>query len=475
MGAVYLAATGKPGTEKLCVVKRLIPGTVSDPDRVARFRREANIVRTLSHGAIAQSIAVDDVDGEPFIVQEFIQGRTIVQLLSSAQSVQLPLPPTLAIYIAREVARALAYAHRKGIVHRDVAPPNVMVTFTGEVRLIDFGVARGQADAALTGPGFIVGRNLYTAPEVLAGATADAQTDVYAVGMLLWELLTGRPPITPEGQELPPPSSLSKLPLPAGADTVFLQATDLSLGRRFPSAEELQRGLGALLAPNFVGEGALAAFIGRCYDVEREQRLLDQDVLEARPLLAGPPAAAPDAPAASQPRRRVLGVAALLAVAAGGVALGLHLRRPVATPPAVAPTAVAARVESPPAPPPTLAPPRPVPTQARSSPQPGAASVQVAASTHRPSRAAIGVVLDRASDSIRAHDLGAAEHDIRAVLDQGTAVQRSRAHTLLARIDTLRQWPPKAIEDELNIALQLDPNNVAAAADLAALRHRSSQ
>ncbi len=152
MGSVFLALTGRAGNDKLCVVKRLNADTLSDGERLRRFRREADIARTLSHGAIAQTLAVDDHEGEPFIAQEFVAGRTLTQLGATALGMGERIPQTVAAYVAREVARALAYAHRLGIVHRDIAPDNVMVSFDGEVRLIDFGIARGGSGPGIDRP-----------------------------------------------------------------------------------------------------------------------------------------------------------------------------------------------------------------------------------------------------------------------------------------------------------------------------------
>jgi serine/threonine-protein kinase len=466
MGSVYLAATGRPGLEKLCVVKRLIPETPSSPDRVARFRREADIVRTMSLGAIAQTLAVDDFEGEPYIVQEFIQGRTLTQLLAAAPEKTAALPPTLALHVAREVARALAYAHRAGVVHRDIAPDNVMVTFDGEVRLIDFGIARAGTDASLTAPGSFVGRYAYTAPEVLQGQRADPRADIYALGILLWELLTGQAPLFSE--EAPPaPSSLAKMPLPAGVDTVVAKATERNPDHRYASAQELQSALGALLAPNFVGEGALAAFVGRCYDVPLERSRIAEDVLEAQPLLANP-GERRQAPS----RWPLTGAVALAAVV--GVAFTLAVRRrppaPVPAPPAPVAQVPPAVAPAPPAV--TAAPLATVTPPPRSVPPPAAHPAPAARRPVQPS-AAVGLLLDRARDRLQLGDYAGAERDAREALGGGTSTQKSRAHLLIAK-GLISRGRAREAADELAAAVELDPANAGAADQLAKLRRRGS-
>jgi serine/threonine protein kinase len=192
MGDVYLALTGKPGIERPCVVKRLAQHSSSE-DR-ERFRREAGLARTLSHGAIVPTLAVDEVDDEIVIAQEFLHGCSVTNLLATCLRQREHLPARLALHITREVARALAYAHGQGVVHRDIAPDNVMLTFAGEVRLLDFGIARIASDPRLTRPGWSVGREAYAAPEVVAGGAGDPRSDVFSLGVLLWQLLSRRPP-----------------------------------------------------------------------------------------------------------------------------------------------------------------------------------------------------------------------------------------------------------------------------------------
>ena len=192
MGDVYLALAGKSGMERPCVVKRLAQHSTSEDGE--RFRREANLARKLSHGAIAQTLSVDEIDGELVIAQEFLHGCSLSSLLATCLRQRENLPTLLALHVVREVARALAYAHEQGVIHRDIAPDNVILTFSGEVRLLDFGIARTATDSRLTRPGWSVGREAYAAPEVAAGASGDPRSDIYSLGVLLWQLLARRPP-----------------------------------------------------------------------------------------------------------------------------------------------------------------------------------------------------------------------------------------------------------------------------------------
>ena len=128
MGDVYLASGGKPGMERPCVVKRLAQHATSEDGE--RFRREANLARKLSHGAIAQTLAVDEIDGELIIAQEFLHGCSLSGLLATCLRQRERLPVAVVVHVAREIARALAYAHEQGVTHRDIAPDNVILTYS---------------------------------------------------------------------------------------------------------------------------------------------------------------------------------------------------------------------------------------------------------------------------------------------------------------------------------------------------------
>jgi serine/threonine-protein kinase len=141
-GRVDVALKGSPDLVKLCAVKRMRKDEYG-ADLEARFRREAQIALRLSHGAIAHTLGVEQIEGELCLVQEFVEGVNLSQLQSQSRPELLPV--LVAVYVAHEVARALAYAHGCGIVHRDVTPDNIMLGFDGQVKLIDFGLREGAA------------------------------------------------------------------------------------------------------------------------------------------------------------------------------------------------------------------------------------------------------------------------------------------------------------------------------------------
>jgi len=486
MGNVFLGVYGTPEAEKLCVVKRLIPETLADPERLARFRREADIVRRLSHTAIAKTLAVDEVAGEPYIVQEFLEGRTLTQVLATAHGAGRSFPVAVAIHVVREVAGALAYAHQldgRGLVHRDVAPENIMLTFTGEVRLIDFGIARAPSDPTLTEPGIVVGRQTYTAPELLRGAVADNRADIYSLGVVLWELLAGRALMLGELGKAPAPSSVpTAVDVPLGLDHVVLRAVAPRLADRFQDVEDFRRALGAFVPEPFAGHSALRDFIRRCYDVETERAHTAEAVAEARPLLDAVPPNAPGPPDRSG-RRAEISIAVFAIACVGAVAiLAAHRTRPresassrellapTDTAPALAPTSPA-----PISPPPlvTRAPGRPIAVPSASAPVPH--SPYVIPSRRPGTGPTAGAVLDRARDSFTVGDLGSAERDARSVLhSNATASQRARAELILGQASLVVGHRREA-EAAFANALQLDPSNESAAAFLARLRRRATE
>jgi serine/threonine-protein kinase len=294
MGRVELGLRAENGgTAKLCVLKRM-HAELRSPEQEARFRREASIALQLSHDAIAQTVGVEQIDGELLLLQELVHGVDLKLLQTRLASAGERVPLAIAVHIVSEIARALAYAHGfrdLGIVHRDVTPDNVMLAFSGEVKLIDFGIARSNADATLTSTGLVVGRPTYTAPEVWGGKKADRRADIYSLGVVLWQLLTGQrlEDERASGDSPPPiPSALNR-EVPALLDAVATRALAPDPNRRHQTADELQQALRPFLTAGFRPGRALAELLARHFDVARERRMLAEDVARARRFLARTP------------------------------------------------------------------------------------------------------------------------------------------------------------------------------------------
>jgi serine/threonine protein kinase len=195
MGEIYLAAGGDVGGfEKLCVIKKVITEK-SDQTKANRFLDEAKVGLRLSHSALVSTFDVGEVNGEFYIAMELIEGKDLREVWNRCVRMRQRIPLDVALFVAREVARALAYVHGYGdlkLVHRDVAPPNILLAYVGDVKLTDFGLARSVLKQEHTAPGVVFGRAAYLAPEQARGEVADARTDVYTLGIVLWELLTGQ-------------------------------------------------------------------------------------------------------------------------------------------------------------------------------------------------------------------------------------------------------------------------------------------
>jgi hypothetical protein len=339
MGRVDVVLSPRPGGfTKVCVLKRMLP-ELRTPEQEARFRREASIALRMSHGAIAQTLDVVETDGELCLLQEFIHGTTLAHLEQRAAGANERLPVPLVVHMASEIARALAYAHSfegGGVIHRDVTPDNIMLSFSGEPKLVDFGIAKSVTEQPLTEVGMVVGRPIYTAPEVLAGREADARSDVYSLGVVLWQALAGDtfPDLLVPGAEPVTAPSRHNPAVSGELDAVALKAIATRPEERYPSAEDLQAALAACIPRGYLASKDLATYLARHFNVERERRQLAADIERGKEALAGevafPGAAAVGRGARRLPLRPIVAGALALAVLALGIPLGMRrLRHPI--------------------------------------------------------------------------------------------------------------------------------------------------
>ena len=193
MGVVFLAEDTRLG--RPIALKAIAPDLARDPRMRERLRREAQAAAALSHPAIATVYALEEFEGDLFIASEYVEGRTLREDLAAR-----PLSPDALVDVARAVAGALAAAHSRGIVHRDIKPDNILRRGDGQVKILDFGLARdvrvpsAHSSPRLTLDGLVAGTPGYMAPEQLRGEPGDTRSDVYAFGVLIFELATGAPP-----------------------------------------------------------------------------------------------------------------------------------------------------------------------------------------------------------------------------------------------------------------------------------------
>jgi serine/threonine protein kinase len=267
MAEVYRAVVESgPRAGQRVALKRLLPELACDPGYVALFEQEAEVTRRLRHPAIVEVFETGVSGGTPFIVMEYVDGRNLRQLLAQCAARGILLPVDFGAYVAHVVAQALAHAHEGadeagrplGIVHCDVSPSNVFVSRLGEIKLGDFGVALTRGAVRDAPGGGALGKARYLAPEQILGRTPTPQTDLFALGAVLFELLTNEPAFpgrdpTEVGQrilagKLRAPSELRR-EVPFELDEVVLRCVAPDPADRYPSAAAVGADLAARYDP----------------------------------------------------------------------------------------------------------------------------------------------------------------------------------------------------------------------------------
>ncbi|MFN8080813.1 MAG: Stk1 family PASTA domain-containing Ser/Thr kinase [Kineosporiaceae bacterium] len=300
MAEVHLGRDTRLG--RVVAIKLLRVDLARDPIFQARFRREAQSAASLNHPAI---VAVYDTGEEqlvdaagslialPYIVMEYVEGRTLRELLRDGR----PLDLGQALELTSGVLSALEYSHRAGIVHRDIKPANVMLTPDGDVKVMDFGIARALADVSttMTATQAVIGTAQYLSPEQARGETVDARSDLYSAGCLLFELVTGRPPFVADSpvavayqhvREAPPlPSSLNPA-IPESLDRVVLHSLAKDRETRYQNAAEFRADLENVRSGRAVSAPAMA--VGGTRPVEHPGAYAPTEALSRPAGQAGP-------------------------------------------------------------------------------------------------------------------------------------------------------------------------------------------
>jgi serine/threonine-protein kinase len=243
MAEVYLAHDQL--LNRPVALKALFPEYAREPSFVERFRREAQAAANLNHPNIVAIYDWGQEDGTYFIVMEYVEGRSLRDLIRS----EAPLDPNQAAEISAEIASALGFAHRNGVVHRDVKPGNVLLTRSGTVKVTDFGIARAGTSDGLTQTGSVMGTATYFSPEQAQGLPVDGRSDVYALGVVLYEMLTGVAPFTADSpvsvaykhvREDPVPPSERNPEIPGDLEVIVATALAKDPEQRYQTADDMR-------------------------------------------------------------------------------------------------------------------------------------------------------------------------------------------------------------------------------------------
>jgi len=291
MAEVFKAKrTGVEGFEKIVAVKRILPHLSENKEFLDMFVDEAKMVAGLAHPNIAQIFDLGRIEKSYYIAMEFVHGRDLRTIMRRAREKGLRMPLDLSLRVVSQVCAALEYAHRKKdesgrpmqIVHRDVSPQNILISFEGDVKLVDFGIAKAATKASNTDRGALRGKLLYMSPEQAWGRPIDRRSDVFSLGIVLYEMLTETKPFVGAGTEVSilelvrqcviTPAREINPRVPEPLDRVIMKALAREPDERYQDAGQMQRGLERFLRERPpVSARDLARFLELLFDrAERE-------------------------------------------------------------------------------------------------------------------------------------------------------------------------------------------------------------
>jgi TonB family protein len=319
MAEVYKARMrGEHGFEKIVAIKRIVPNMAMNAEFVTMFVDEAKLAAQLNHNNITHIYDLGKVDAWHYIAMEYVEGKDLRTLLKVGKERGFPLPSELALFIAAKIANALDYAHRRpapdgselNLVHRDVSPQNILISDEGDIKLCDFGIAKAASKVSTTMSGALKGKLQYMSPEQAWGKRLDRRSDIFSLGSVLYEMLTGAPLFegdtdmsvlesVREGEVLPPTSR--GVEVPKRVDQIVLKALAKNPQERYQNASEFEKDLHAVLytyQPS-PGPADLAIYMHRL--LEPPQASDDEieaafDAARDMPRPAAPPAPASEVP-----------------------------------------------------------------------------------------------------------------------------------------------------------------------------------
>ncbi len=298
MAEIWLARiSGEAGFSKLVVIKRLLDELARKPDYVTMFLDEARINARLSHSNVVQVLELGQVENKYFMAMEYVAGLSVAQVGKKTTQRLGEVPQEVACGVVAQSCAGLHYAHERAlpdgtplnIIHRDVSPQNLILTFEGQVKVVDFGIAKAQGRASQTRAGMVKGKTSYMSPEQCLGLPLDRRSDVFALGIILFELATARRLFKRTSSyqtfeaivaaEVPPPRSINPK-IPPAVEAVILKALARRADDRFASAGEMQEALEAAIhaARLRAAPSDLEKFLDSTLAAERaeQQKLVDQ-------------------------------------------------------------------------------------------------------------------------------------------------------------------------------------------------------